>query len=44
MMNVLNKNLEALQVSEVPSKVSSMKDATRDHKIFSPWFHYGFIS
>ena len=40
MMNVLNKNLEALQ----PSEVSSMKDATRDHKIFSPWFHCGFIS
>lgn len=42
-MNVLNDDPGALQDSEVPSE-SSMKDTTRDHKIFSPWFHCGFIS
>lgn len=43
MMNVLNDDPEPLEVSEEPSE-SSMKDTTRDHTIFSPWFHCAFIS
>lgn len=42
MMNVLNDDLEALHVSEVPSE-SSMEDTTRDRKIsprFPLWFYF----
>lgn len=43
MMNALNDDPAALQVSKVTSE-SSKKDTTRDHKTFPPWFHCGFIS
>lgn len=39
MMNVLNVDPEAQQVSEVPSE-SSVKDTVRDCKTFSPWYHF----
>lgn len=42
-MNVLNDDPEAQQASEVPSE-SSGRDTIRDCKIFSPWYHCGFIS
>lgn len=43
MMNVLNDDPEAQQVSEVSSE-SSVKGVIRDCKIFSLWYNYGCIS